>query len=509
MAFKGKKELIPGGKSKESEFVQRFKTSPFIFGGTIFVLIIIIIAFVLAQALGALFSRNSQVDLTFGHYEKIPISYVPGNYFAQYYEWISQYYRNTNDANNMFVQQRIWRDSFEAATFRIAMLQEMKRSGYSVPHKVVDKEVAQQFMENGRFSQSLYDRYDNNARLALWRRTQDNITLNQYNRDIEGLLVSAQAEQFIGKMGAGLRSFDLVSFPVNSYPDSEISSYAEEHADLFRQVHLSRITIYSGEREARQILKSIKDGTITFEDAARAHSQDYYSERGGDMGLKPVHELYQEIPGESEREQVIALGKDQLSEVLKIGTEWVFFRAEEEVQDVDMSDASTLDRVRSYIQTFERGRMEDWAFENANNFITAINEKGLEAALFENGLTKQSFGPISINYGDSDLLEPLASVPIPELRNASSDENFWKIAFSTEINMPSEPFVQDTNVLVLFPTSEEEADEERLESIRSAYSDYWLRNTIDQSLRLSFLNSSKFEDRFMETFMRYLMPQDE
>jgi hypothetical protein len=410
---------------------------------------------------------------------------------------------------NMFIEQKIWRDSFEAAAFRIAVMQEMKKSGFSVSEKTINKEVARQFIDDGKFSQALYDRYDNNSRLNMWRRTQDDIAVRRYYSDMESLQKPLQAVEFITGMSSRMRSFNFVNFPVYSYPDAEIISYAEKNAGLFRQTHLSRITILSNEREAKQILKSIKDGNIMFEDAARAHSQDSYSERGGDMGSKPVYELRTEIPGEAEREQVLTLEKDELSNVIKLENSWVIFRAEEAVQTADLNDPAILDRVRSYIQTFERSKMEDWAIEEADKFIMAVNEKGFDTALDENGLNSRSFGPIPINYGDVDLFGALSSASIQELSESSRDENFWKTAFGTSINTPSAPLVQGENIIVLFPTSEEEADESAIEAIKSNYSDNWLPNTNDESMRSFFFNSSKMEDNFLETFMQYLSPRNE
>jgi len=507
MAFKDKKTPVHADKSTDSEFARRFKANPLIFGGTIFVLVIVIIAFVMVPAFGGGFGRSE--NLIFGYYDKIPITYVPGNYFAQYVEMASQYYRNMGDIySNSYLMQQIWREAFNEAAYQIAVLQEMKKAGYSVPAKVVDREVAKQFIVDGKFSSVLYNRYDKNERLAMWRRTQEGIAMQRYLADIDGLIKPEQAARFIGKMASPRRSFDLVSFPVSSYPDSEIAAYAEEHADLFRQTHLSRITVLSGEREARQIFNSINDGSTTFEDAATAHSQDSYSQRGGDMGLKQAYELFTEIPGEAEREQVIALAKGELSGILKIDSGWAIFRAEDDVQPPDITATETLDRVRSYIETFERGRMEDWALNNADQFIAAVNEKGIDKALDENGLSKQSFGPIPVNYGDIDLFDTLASAAISELSGLSSNDNFWKLAFGTEINTPSEPLVQGGNILVLIPTSEEEADEEAIESIQSYYNNYWIGNTINQSMHPYFLNSNKMDDRFIEAFFRYVMPQN-
>jgi hypothetical protein len=507
MASKGKKPLVQADKSSDSEFVRRFKTNPLIFVGTIVVLVIVVIAFVFVPAISP--GARKVADLTFGYYDKIPISYVPGNFFAQYYERLSQYYRNMGDMyNNIFFEQQMWREAFEQTAYRTAVLQEIKKSGYSVPEKTVDKAVAQQFMENGRFSATLYNRFDNNSRLAMWRRTQEDLAMERYHSDIDNLVNSEQAAQFIGKMASVRRSFDFVSFPVNDYPNSEIVTYAQQNAELFRQIHLSRITVVSGEREARQILQSITNGSTTFEDAARAHSQDAFADRGGDLGIKQVHELLTEIPGETEREQVIALGKGELSDVLKIEAGWGIFRVEETVQPVDFDDIPTMDRVRLYIQTFERGRMEDWAYGNAEQFIALVKEKGFDEALYENNLTKQSFGPIPINYGEVDLFEKLSSASMADLSGASGSEDFWKTSFGTPINTPSEPFVQGGNVLVFFPVSEEEADKEAINDIVSSYSNYWLINTAGTSMRSYFLNSDKMDDRFFETFIRYFMPQD-
>ena len=506
MASKGKKALVHTEESSKVELIRRFKANPLLFTGTILVLVIVIVAFVLVPAFGP--QQGGSVDLTFGYYDKIPISYVPGNYFAQYYEMLSYYRRNTGDMNyNQFSDYQLWQDAYQAAVLQTAVLQEMKKSGYTAPSKKVDREVALLYQENGRFSQTLYERESSNSRLARWRQTQERIAVEHFYSDINGLLVPEQAASFIGKMASLERSFDMVSFPVNNYPDTELAAYGEENPDLFRQIHLSKITVSSSEREARQILSSIIDGTTTFEDAARTHSKDDYAERGGDMGVKLAHELVFEITDEAEREKVINLPRGEYSDVIKLDSEWAFFRSEEEVKPMDISDAASIDRIRSYIQTFERGRMENWAFQQADDFIAIAEKTNFDEAAYQTDLSKQSFGPIPINYGNVDLFNTLSSSAVQELSGSAYDENFWRIAFSTPVNTLSQPLVQGSNVLVLLPVSETEAEESTVESIQSTYSSYWLAYTFEQSLRSYFINSDKMDDRFMETFLRYLMPQ--
>jgi len=499
------------GKTPEktdSELVRRFKSRPLLFIGTFLVLIIVIVAFVLVPAIVPN-AGGLNTDLTFGYYDNVPISYVPGNYFAQYYEMVARYRQNTMDSENFsYANYQIWREAFEAAVIHTAMIQEMKKAGYTAPEKIVDRNVARlpQFQgENGIFSPALYRRMDKNQQMSLWRQVQEETAKEHFRSDVTGLLTPGAEAEFIGKMASPQRSFDMVVFLVDAYPESEYEAYIQEYPDLFRSIHLSMITINSGEREARQILDSIKNGEITFEDAARSHSKDSYADRGGDMGIRMIHELSADIPEEAAREQVITLARDEYSDIIKTGSSWAFFHVNDSIQEADASDLTVMDKVHSYVRSFERGRMEDWAIAQADNFVTLANELGFEDALSQQGIGKTSFGPIPLNYGNVDLFTTLASQSVSELAYSSSDENFWKIAFSTPVQTPSQPIVQGSNILVLFPKDETEVEESVLENIVNTYNSYWLNYAMEQALQQHFLNSPKLEDKFIDIYLRYFM----
>jgi hypothetical protein len=505
MAFKDKK--APVREKPDSELVRRFKQSPFLFIGSVVILILVVVTFVGGDLLsGAGGGRDA--DLTFGYYDKVPISYVPGNYFAQYYDMVSWRYRDSmNNENFAFMGYQIWRETFEAAAIHTAILHEMNKAGYTAPAKVIDREVARlpQFQENGRFSQTLYRQMDENRRLALWRQMQEEYTKNHYLSDVVGLLKSEGEAGFIGRMAAVERSFEMAVFSVDAYPDSEIEAYAREHMDLFRSVHLSMITTGSNEREAQRILSSILNGETTFEDAARTHSKDTYAGRGGDMGNKMIHELIPDIPEANVRDAAIALSRGEYSDVMQAADGWVFFRAEEPVQEADFSDPAVLEKVRSYMRNFQRGRMEDWAIAQAHDFAALVDEHGFEDALLLRRVESRSFGPIPLNYGDVELFTTLASQSVRELGGAAADENFWAAAFTTPVGSLSKPLVQGSNILLLLPTAETEAEELRIEGIASMFNLYWLDYLTEQSLQQYFLNSPKMEDKFFEIYFRYFM----
>jgi hypothetical protein len=512
MISKGKKNPDTAGHSGGSEFIRRFKANPFIFIGTIIILIIVIVAFVLVPAIVPN-AGGGAVDLTFGSYDKIPINYVPGNYFAQVYASYAQYMQGSiNESNAMSVSSQIWRSAFEQTVIHVAILQEMKKAGFTLPSELVDKEVRSlpEFQENGRFSAARYRQLDKAAQLSLWQNVRDSLITQRYADDVSGnvsgLRSASREAEFIGAMASPERTFDMVAFPLSAYPAEEITAFAGSNQDLFKTVHFSKITLTSGEREIRQILTTITEGGQSFEEAARTHSQDNFAESGGDTGVKMAYELAEEVPDETERESVLNLARGEISPVVKVPTGWAFYRAEETPAPADLTAPDTVEKIRTYLTVFRRGIMDDWLIEQAQRFITLAEEQGFDAAADELGLVKQNFGPAAVNYGNFSLFKSLSSDTVPELAAASSNENFWRVAFSTPLMRPSTPFMLGNNALVLYPLEENVLEDTDIESIVSAYGSYWLTNNNDQNIRDRFLRSDKLEDNFWTIYFRYLQP---
>jgi hypothetical protein len=520
MASREKKQLAHEENPNRGEWLRRFKTNPLIFIGTILILIIVIVAFVVAPAIVPE-AAGSGVDLTFGSYNKAPISYVPGNYLANVQANYARYMQGSiTESNYQTISQMVWRQAFEETVIHVAILQAMQQAGYAAPEAVVDREVAQlpQFQENGRFSAARYRSLSAADRMTLWKEAQESITQNRYLDDIFSLRLPSAEAEFVRAMTARTRSFSMAVFPLDSYPDEEIVAYIGSEPDLFRTIHLSRITITSSEREARQVLDSVANGTQTFEEAARTQSQDSYAERGGDMGTQMAYELISEVPDSAERDSVIATASGGYSPLVKVPSGWAFFRADEEPRAVDAEDPTNIAKIRSYLRNFEKGRMEDWLFAQARLLIEAAQEAaqedGFDAAAEAQGVQKRDFGPLPLNYGGvvitdssqgTNLFPALSAESIAELFPAESNENFWRAAFSTPLETPSEPLVAGDNVLVLYPREEIMREEADTEGILTFYST-WVSSGAETSLRSHFLNSDKLVDNFFTAYVQYLAP---
>jgi hypothetical protein len=511
MTKKNKIAPVQDKGDTSSEMMRRFKSNPALFLGTFAVLVLIVVSFVLVPAIVPEGTRGGG-DFVFGYYDRAPIAWVPGNYFSQYQEQLARMYRNV-DLNDFQVGINIWMQAFEAAAIHVAILQEMSRSNYEIPISTVDRQVAQlpQFQDNGRFSAALYRQMSDSSRLVLWRQVRDELTKIMFFNDAFSLLLPSGEVDFLANMASDLRTFDMVAFNVDDFPTSEYLRFAEQNSDLFRTIHLSRITAGSSEREARRILDSVRNGTITFEDVARSQSQDGFADRGGDMGLRYVFEIEREILSAADRERVLRLGVGEISDVIRIGDRWAFFRVEDELKNSNFEDAVVMDRVRSYLRNFARGRMEDWAVDQANSFIAEAETSGFDTAARWFNREVHRFGPLPVNFGNVDLFTMLDSFSIPEfsrqeLSGLSQNIDFWLAAFSASLNSPSRPMVHGNRVLVFLPAEYIAADEEDIEQIKSVISSYWINFILEQSLQPYFMNNPKMDNRFWDTYSRIFMP---
>ncbi len=508
MAAKEKKPAGERGNSAMADLSTRFHAHPFLFVGTILILAFTIIAFVLVPAAAP--SAAGSGKLSFGSYDGVPIEYAQGNYFAEQRDYFNQQFRASGqDQNLQFAAFQIWRAAFESTVIHVAALQDMKKAGFVVPSAVIDRLMAQHpaFQENGRFSAAKYRAMSDAERLALRESLKANYAMSRYVADTVDLRVPTKEKEFMKTLASPERSFEMVAFPLSSYPASEVAAYAAEKSGLFRIVHLSKITISSSEADAKKVLASVKDGGTSFEDAAKTHSKDELADKGGDMGTRHAFELATEITDEAARTAVLALKTGELSGVVKVPAGWAFFRCEEATRDADFTDSATLDKVRGYITDFERGRIEDWLIARAEAFIAEAKAGNFDAAARNAGLPKKAFGPVPLNYGDVELYRSITSFEIPELAGASVNEAFLKAAYSAPVAGLTPALVVGDNVLVL-RVAEERTAEESSTAVIDFYYPYVVGQYAERRMHDQVLSSDKLKDEFYPTFIKTFLPKE-
>ena len=509
MPSKEKKQPAIKEESTLDNFKHRLKTQPGVFIGTLIILVIIVIAFVFVPVIAPVGPIGD--DMVLGYYNRVPITNIPGNYFNTVIRSLQQQFQQPppGDPFFMFWAHEIWRMAFDETVIHLGILDEMNRAGFRVPEDIVDREVARlpMFQVNGRFSPSLYRSLDNITRMTIWRETHEDIVKRRFAADIAGLRTSSNEGRFIASMASPRRTFDMAVFPLASFPASEAVAFVEANPTPFKTVHLSRISFFAlTDRDARQVFELVRDGITTFEDAARNHSHDEFADRGGDMGRRMAHELRAEIGDERTWESIINLPRGQMSELVRTPHGWAFFRAEEAAQPPNLDDIVQQEFFRSHIMQNYRGIAEDWLLAEAERFSQRAGEISFDTAVSESYITRHSFGPVTLNFGDSMLFDTLASAAVPELTNASHNQFFWRLAFTTPLNTISRPLVIRDNVIVLKPLEEITSDEDELQSIERMFGFWMDPNRIDESteaaLRSYFLNNRRLDDRFNDVFWR-------
>jgi hypothetical protein len=492
-------------KSGQSDVQRRFKQHPFIFIGTVLVLVIVIIAFVLVPAIVPGEGIASS-QLNFGSWDNKPIVYSSGGVFARMREMYASIEQNRYSNMNMpyQIEYQIWRRAFEDTVLYTAILDIMDKSGYTPSKSFIDKRVASlpQFQENGRFSGIKYKKLDAASRIKLWQDVANDTLIERYYDDLAIKVPDAEAD-FFGQMALPQRKFKLAIFPYASYPDEEAAIYANRNPDMFKTVYLSRITVSGGEREAQAILEKIRLNEATFEDTARTQSEDDYADIGGDTGERMAYELSLDIPDDEQRKSVINLAKGETSSVIKLPSSWVIFRANEASRPADLQDPATLDKIRLFLMDNERGVIEDWLITRAENFAQQAREVSFETAVSDYSLDAYDFGELPLNYGDSPLFTTVNSFQVYSLSGVSTDENFWRTAFSTPVGEPSRPIVlgNSDNIVVLYP-HEEIAEGMSIVDISKTNFSSWINPQIQRDIGTAILTSNKFDDRFVGTYFR-------
>lgn len=504
-------------KKDGSDAPKRGIKNPFIYIGTIVLLVIVVVAFVFVPSIGSFDSSGKALE--FGSFAGKGIAYAQGNYFARQVQTVNDALRQQglSEQNFQFFAYQVWRQAFERTVYRMAVLDEVRSSGGFVTEARLDARMTENpaFQEDGKFSARRYREASMSEKLSLRDSLRDDLLAEQYLSDVYGLQPGSKEIAFVKDMGKDTRTIEYAVFPLSSFPDSEVAAWASQNASLFRRLKLSRITLSSSEADALKVRKQVESGSLSFEDAAKGHSKDSWADKGGVVGARYFHEIAGDLEKKEDAERLASLKKGELSPVLKTLTgSWVFFKADEALAAADEADPAFLKDARAYVVQYERGKVEDYVAARAKDFAAAA-AKDFAAASRAAGVEAKAAGPFPLNYGDLDFSIYGQTVPLfkrvnadssPELSGAETSEKFLGAAFSLAPGAVSEPIVLGDNVLVLKVREAGAALDEDLSGI-SLYYPYFYQQKTDGELRGLFLKSPKLKDDFMNVFFKYFAPK--
>jgi len=502
MASSNGKHVRPESSDK------RRRGNSFVYIGTVIILIITVVAFVFVPALGGQDTGN---DLTFGSWDGKPVSFVYGGYFASQVQEIKAFYesRGYKDTGDKDFAYQVWRRAFDNTVIHLALLDYAKKADIAVSDAFLDERMLEHpaFMDGGSFSKRLYRERSNTEKLAIRKELEVDTLKGRYVRDSVSYLTGKAELAAVMDIAKARRSIEYVAIPFSSYPAEELTAFAKTRPELFKRASLSQITIPSSRKEAEQVLERVRSGAMTFEEAAKNHSKDVYTAKGGLMGQKYAWELRNELKNPDEMNDVLALGQGALSSVYETyGGAWAFYRVDAAASDPDLSSAEFPASVSRYLTRYERGRMEDWAMAEAERFAATATGNFAEAAAAK-GLTVKSTEPFPLNYGNAltveqfSLIGALEAGDKAELRGAERSERFFETVFSLEAGQVSRPFVLNGNAMVLRIKEIVKADADGF-GLLEAYYPTLVQQDISRSVASTILKSPSLKDNFELVFAR-------
>lgn len=475
--------------------------------GSVVILVLAAISFIFIPAMVQ--SGGPEIP-PFGYYNKKPIQYKQGTYFAN----LVQMYSEREGAGNMqSAYFDVFNQAFNDAVLYEAFTQAVDATGYVPPTSLVDRNMLPYFYdENGVYSKRLFNETPDSVKIELRDSIESSLVYLRYVEDLfgsttdkignyrmYGLKTPSAEEPFIQAMGENQRTFQVVSFDMSNYPAQEARVWAEGNTDLFTRHDLSVISV-AEQTAANNLLRQLQNNEILFEDAVTELSLNYYSGTDGKLTNAYTYQINNIVNDQADLDAITSLAPGSLSGVIPTVNGFSIFRGDGEAVPADLADEATMDAVMSYMKSYEAGIIETYYLDLAQDFWNTANTAGMAAACRDFDVTPVELGPVPLNYGNSPLFASMSGADAV-LGGASTNENFLRTAFSMRLDEISSPMVLDNNVVLLMLTGEATV---AAEENAVAFADY-VRQFDQSTVQNTVMTSDKLQNDFLTVFLQYFM----
>ena len=491
---------------KESKSVKKILLSV----GSIAILILAAITFIFIPGMAQ--AGNGGIPV-FGSWNGEQVKYEQDSYFVNRLEAYLSQAQQYNQEVSDYVYQYYLYQAFMDSINRLAFIDYAKSTGYTLSEVKVDRAMIPYFSENGKYSEKLYRSTPDNQKISLRNQITDDLIYTRYIMDYfsdevftqandfadiaYGLKTSDAELAFINKMNSTSKSFDIVFFDTNSYPNEKVIEFASENASLFNKYSFEAISVES-ESAAKKILSQIKNDEIAFEDALAEYSKNYYTTTDGVLKNKYEYQIKATLANEDDFDKLANLSVDSLSDVIKTGTGYTIYKCVAEVEPTNVKNATTISDVLDYMKINEMGRIEDYYKAEADKFIVDAKATSFDKACTKFDLTKESVTDYALNYMNSSLIRT-ANTSVSQISSAYQNEDFLKTLFSLSTNEISKPIVLGKEIAVLKVIDSKSNAEpiEKLAYVESSAS-------ADQSTIIENVNNSKkLKNEFEKAYSKY------
>ena len=472
--------------------------------GAVIILIISAVVFLPfggAAVYQGLFNKNHAP--VFGSYGHTKITYEPNSKLQKNTRnLVNNYKRAGYDVNDQMYGYVLYQ-AFQQTLYATHFEKEVKKSGWKVSESSVKRELINYYSDaNGTFYSDLYKQAKDSDIQELTEEFTDSLTYSRYTDDVfgsqetfngqqlYGLKSNTVEEDFINKMGAQRKSFQIASFNTNEVPSSITKSYIEENGSKFDRYPLMAVTV-EDQKEAKKLYKDLQMEKISFDDAVDQKSERTYTDYYGNVTLCYDYQMPDMIENEKDLQKVKALGLDEISPVIKTRTGYTIYKLVNEVEKADASNAKLMAEVESYIAQNEKGLVEEYYIALADSLKAKAAEVSMNAAAKQFGATVLTADNCALNAASSSLM--------PESSDAlkTANENVYKMLFKLSENEISEPIVNNSQVIVAKCVKDSTVNSNNATSAK-------IKEADETSAETTFKENGKITDKFYEGYQQLM-----
>ena len=497
---------FPNGKKghKDNEKKKKkisAKQVGWVFG--VVVLILISFGFIL-PATG--FTTLKDTSIVFGRYNGKKIELKNGNFFSYQLQNIANYYAQQNGGvipNSYYFQ--IYYTAFQNAVVYEALNEMADKAGVKASSEAIaDGIVSSGYWNNsdGEFDTERYDAASKSDKDFIRSYVAMSLPFQSVEYDIANVKVSDAETEFIETINGNTRSFEYIVIDQNAYGNEEAITYATNNPEPFVEIGLSTLS-YSTEAEANDTLAKLKDGSMTFEEAA-ASSVDAYAANNGKVGAVFKHELDGTLTGiDGASDTVFSTAVGDYAGPYATATGYTIFKVDSEPAVADFTTDNSLMHIKEYIADNENQIMTTYLAGVAND-VYAIAQNDFDEAADKYNLEVVSVSNVAENPGSSQFI---ASFNYSDytglLANAAADTEFENKLFSAEDGSVLEPILSGTSYIVVRPTASNGTNY-IANYVSAMYSSYAGQLALSD-MQNSILTSDKLKNDFYTVYLEKIM----
>lgn len=470
--------------------------------GSVVILIISFIAFVLPSTLGS--SKPKEADVL-GKYNGREIRY----------ERDSQFSANLQQSQNF---QQALQDTVRDFAFEDMA----KQSGYIVPNQTVNYYIRKQFTDSdGKFSKSKFRMADASVIDSLTKSLTQGLYTQVVSEDlippssnpyaastatdiykgkpVFGNKTSDAEMEFYTNFETEQRGFDLVVFNKADLPVEEIAKWVVPNKAKFDTFDYSLVT-FESESTATKYADKLEKGQITFDELLLSKDNkkvSVTSEGKGSFVLRYKLELRLDDKADIAIFDDLPVGKT--SKPFKFYDHWAIIKKDSETKPIDVSlkNEEELNIVKDYMYSYEMLYIEDYFVARAKEFKQDAAATSFDKACAKHDIKKTIIPAFPLNYGSVSMFDTL-DTSITGLSQAATNEEFLKTAFTLKLNEISDPIISGDSqsygfVLVIQYTNNKntEASEDDDPEFEAKLRQMMLASYDNQSIIVDIMNDEK------------------